>query len=148
MYSCFCKMVMSVNQLGLYGAVADMIQELPEGQVAPGRPVTSDQTEQEILIQPPRAELPSNDERHGNPLQECEQRFERLNRRPETFQIMLRSRFEFGRRWTILLCSSITERTQRLNLYAENMHYLEKTKRRIVQKGVSVATNDSALSWR
>ena len=57
------KTVMSVKQLSLYGAVADMIQELPEDQVAPGRPVASDQTEQEILIQPPIAEAPSNDER-------------------------------------------------------------------------------------
>ena len=44
------KMVMSVNQLSLYGAVADVIQELPEDQVAPGRPVAFDQTEQEILL--------------------------------------------------------------------------------------------------
>ena len=55
---------MSVNQLSLYGAVADMIQELPEDQRAPGRPVALDQTEQEILIQPPLAEVQSNDERH------------------------------------------------------------------------------------
>ena len=47
-------MVMSVNQLSLYGAVADMIQELPEDQVAPGRLDAADQT---------IAEVPSNDER-------------------------------------------------------------------------------------
>ena len=46
------EMVVSVNQLSLYGAIADMIQGLSEDQVAPGRPVASDQTEQEILIQP------------------------------------------------------------------------------------------------
>ena len=45
------KMVKSVKQLSLYGAVAD-IQELPEDQVAPGKLVASDQTEQEFLIQP------------------------------------------------------------------------------------------------
>ena len=71
-------MVMSVNQLSLHGAVAGMIQEFPEDQVAPGRPVASDQTEQEILIQPPIAEVPSNDERRWNLLQDHEQRFERL----------------------------------------------------------------------
>ena len=63
-------MVMSVNQLSLSGAVVDMIQELPENQVAPGRPVAADQTEQEILIQPSIAEVPSNDERQANLLQD------------------------------------------------------------------------------
>ena len=55
-------MVMSVNQLSLFGAMADMIQGLPEDQVVPGRLVASDQTEQGIPIQPPIAEVPSNDE--------------------------------------------------------------------------------------
>ena len=32
-------MVISVNQLSLYGAVADMIEELPVGQRAPGKPL-------------------------------------------------------------------------------------------------------------
>ena len=54
---------MSVNQLSLYGATADVIQELPEDQIAPRRLVASDQTEQEIFIQPPIAEVPSNDDR-------------------------------------------------------------------------------------
>ena len=45
-------MVMSVNKLSLYGPVADMIQELPEDQTAPGRLVALDQTEQEIPVQP------------------------------------------------------------------------------------------------
>ena len=75
-------MVMSVNRLSLHGAAADMIQELPEDQIAPGRPVALDQTEQEILIQPPYppiAEVPPNDERQGNLLQDNEQRFERLS---------------------------------------------------------------------
>ena len=72
------KIVISVNQLSLYGAIADMIQGLPEDQVASGRLVASDQTEQEILIQLPFAEVPSNDERQGNLLQDYEQRYERL----------------------------------------------------------------------
>ena len=72
------KMVMSVDQLSLYGAIAEVIQELPEDQVAPGRLVASE-TEQEMRIQPPIADVPSNDERP--------------TRRPETLQIMLRSRF-------------------------------------------------------
>ena len=36
----------------------------------------------------------------------------KTTRRPETIQIMLRSRFEFGRSWTIILCSSIIERIE------------------------------------
>ena len=38
-----------------------MIQEFPEDLVAPGRPVALDQTEQEILVQLPITEVPSND---------------------------------------------------------------------------------------
>ena len=56
-----------------------MIQELPEDQIAPERPVALDQTEQEILIQHPIAEAPSNDERQGNLFQDYEQIFERLS---------------------------------------------------------------------
>ena len=44
-------MVISVNQLSLYGAVADLIEELPDDQRAPGKPVAIDQMEQEILTQ-------------------------------------------------------------------------------------------------
>ena len=69
---------MSVNQLSLYGAVADMNQELPEEQIDPGRLVALDQTEQEIRIQPPVAEVPSNDERQGNLLQDYVRRCEKL----------------------------------------------------------------------
>ena len=106
------KMVMFVNQLRLYGAIADMIQGFPEDQVAPGRLVASDQTVQEILIQRPVAEVPSNDERQGKPPARSRAKFWKTTRRPETIQIVLRSRFDFGRSWTILLCSSITERTE------------------------------------
>ena len=55
-----------------------MIQELPEDQVAPARPVASDQMEQEILTQPPIAEVQANDQRQGNPVQDYERRFEKL----------------------------------------------------------------------
>ena len=76
MYSCFRKLVMSVNQLSLYGAVADLIEELLDDQRAPGKPVALDQTEQEILIQPLLAEVQANEERQRNLLQNCKQRFE------------------------------------------------------------------------
>ena len=55
------KMVISVNQLSLNGAVADLIKELPVDQRAPGKPVALDQMEQEILTQPPLAEVQADD---------------------------------------------------------------------------------------
>ena len=68
------KMVISVNQLSLHGAVADLIEKLPVGQRAPGKPFASGQLdEQEILTQLALAELQANEERQGNLLQENEQ---------------------------------------------------------------------------
>ena len=73
------QMVISVNQLSFYGAVVDMTEELPVGRRAPGKPVASGQLDkQEILTQPPLAELQANEERQGNLLQEYEQRFEKI----------------------------------------------------------------------
>ena len=67
------RIVISVNQLSLYGAVADMIAELPVDQRAPGKPVASGQLDkQEILTQPLLTELQANKERQGNLLQEYE----------------------------------------------------------------------------
>ena len=63
--------VISVNQLSLYGAVADVIEELPVVRRASGKPVASGQlVKQEILTQPPLAEMQANEERQGNLLQE------------------------------------------------------------------------------
>ena len=74
------QMIISVNQLSLYGAVAGMIAALQVGQRAPGKPVASGQLDkQEILTQPTLAELQSNEERQGNLLQESEERFEQLS---------------------------------------------------------------------
>ena len=56
-------MVISVNQRSLYEAVADLIKELPDDTRAPGKSVASDQMEQEILIHPLLAEVPSNNKR-------------------------------------------------------------------------------------
>ena len=54
-------MVISINQLSLYGAVADMIAELPVDQRVPVKPVASGQLDkQEILTRPPFAELQAN----------------------------------------------------------------------------------------
>ena len=74
------QMVISVNQLSLCWAVADMIAELPVDQRAPGKPVASGRLdEQEIITEPPLAELQANEERQGNLLQEYEERIEKLS---------------------------------------------------------------------
>ena len=58
------QMVISVNQLSLYGAVVDVIEELPVDQKAPVKPAASGQLdEQEILTQRPFVELQTNEER-------------------------------------------------------------------------------------
>ena len=73
-------MVIFVNQLSIYGAVADMIEELPVGQRAVEKPVASDPLDkQEILTQHPLAELQANEEWQGTLLQEHQQRFEKLS---------------------------------------------------------------------
>ena len=74
------QMVISVSQLSINGAVADMIEELPVGQRAPGKPAASGQLDkQEIFTQPPLAEVQANEDRQGNLLQGYEQRFEKLS---------------------------------------------------------------------
>ena len=74
------QMVISVNHLSIYGAVADMIEELPVGREALGKPVASGQLDkQEILTQSALAEMQANEERQWNLLQEYEQRFEKLS---------------------------------------------------------------------
>ena len=68
------KMVISVNQLSIYGAVTDMIEELQVGQRAVGKPKAQGQMDKvEILTQPPLAEMQANEERQGSLLQEYEQ---------------------------------------------------------------------------
>ena len=73
-------MVISVNQLSIYGAVAGMIEELPVGQRAVVKPKAPGQLGNvEILTPPPLAEMQANEERQGNLLQEHEERFEKLS---------------------------------------------------------------------
>ena len=63
------QMVISVNHLSLYGAVAEMIAEVPVDQL----------DKQEIISQPLPAEFHADEERQGNLLQEHEERFETLS---------------------------------------------------------------------
>ena len=82
------QMVISVNQLSIHGAVADMIEELPVGQKAPGKPAAPGQLEKpEILTQLPLAEVQANEERQGNLLQEYEQRFEKLSEDQKLYRL-------------------------------------------------------------
>ena len=56
-------MVISVNQLSIYGAVADMIEELLVGQRAVGKAIASGQLDKvKIVTQPPLAEMQANEE--------------------------------------------------------------------------------------
>ena len=88
-----------------------MIESSLVGQRAVGKPKAPGQLDEvEILTQRPLAEMQANEERQGNLLQEYEQRFEKIVRRPEVIQTMFRSRFEISPNWTILLCSSVTTR--------------------------------------
>ena len=135
------KVVKSVNQLSLFGAAADVIEELSQNQRAPGKAVALDHMEQEMLIQLPLAEVQASDERQGNLLQELRAKIWKTTRRREAIQIVLRCRFQFGRSWTNLWMD------RRLDLCAENSHHLV-TKRNIVQKVGSEAMKGSALSWK
>ena len=67
-------MVISVNQLSLHAAEADLIKELPVDQRAQGKLVALDQMEQEMFTQHPLAEVQADEERQGNLLQDYERR--------------------------------------------------------------------------
>ena len=140
------QMVISVNQLSIYGAVADMIEELPVGQRYVEKPKAPDQLDKvEILTQLPLAETQANEERQGNLLQEYEQRFEKLSRRPEVIQTMLRSRFEISRKWTIIPCSSVTER-KRKSIFMPRIYDASRSRRNSYQRVESKAMYNLALS--
>ena len=104
-------MVISVNQLSLYGAVADLIKDLPDDQRAQGNLLRQIRWNKKFLLnlllqkyKPMKSDretyckIPSEDLKK-----------QKTTRRPEVIRIVLRSKFEFGRSWTILLCSSVTE---------------------------------------
>ena len=138
------KMIISVNQLSLYGAVADSIKELADDQRAPGKPVGLDQMEEEFLTQPPLQKCkPMTSDREtcckitNKDLKNYQKTRSYPNCAPKQvwfwsklgdFSMLFRHRME-----------------RRIDLDAENTHYLEM-KRKIVQKGGSKAMHDSALS--
>ena len=58
------QMVISVNQLSIYGAAVDMIEEKPVGQRTVEKPKAPGQLEKvEIITKTPLAELQANEER-------------------------------------------------------------------------------------
>ena len=124
-----------------------MIQGLPEDQVAPGRLVASDQTEQEILIQPPIAEVRANDERQGNLLQDYEQIFERL---PED-QILCKLCSETGLHVVEVgqfFCALPSPKEPKIrSLCREHALPREDEEENSAKEWIR-STNDSALSWR
>ena len=119
------KMVISVNQLSLYGVAPDLIEELPHGQRAPGKIccIRSDGTE--ILTQHPLAEVQADDERQGNPSQDHERRFEKLPEDQNSSKLCS----EAGLIWSKLDNYSMLFRhrmERRIFLYAEYTRYLER----------------------
>ena len=57
-----------------------LVRELRENPLASGQ-----MDKQEIIAQPPLAELQANEERQGNLLQEYEQRFEKLSEKTRSY---------------------------------------------------------------
>ena len=86
--------VISVNQLTLYGAVADMIEELPVGRRAPGKPNKFLHNLLSQKCKPMKSDRGICCKNTTNDL--------RNYQRPEVIQTMLRSRFEIS-------CSSVTK---------------------------------------
>ena len=139
------KMVISVNQLSLYGAVANMIKELPCDQRAPGKPVALDQMEQEILIQPPIAEVQANDERQGSLLQDYERRFERVPKDQRLSKLCSEAGLnlvEIGQFFGALPSPDEPETQSLCREYA-----LPRDEEEIVQKDGSKAMHGLVLSW-
>ena len=113
------QMVISVDQLSIYGAVADMIDEIPVVQRAVGKPKAPSQPDKaDILTQSLLEEVQANEERQGNLLQQYEQRSEKLSSE---------ARFEISRNWTILPCSSVTKR-RRNSIFMPRIHDASRSK--------------------
>ena len=128
------QMVISVNQLSLYGAVADMIEELPNGQRAPGKPAAWSQLdEQEILTQPPLAEAQANEERQGNLLQENEQRFEKLSEDQKLSKLCSEASLnlvEVGQ----FFCALPSPRAERKSIFKPRMFGASRSRRNSFQR--------------
>ena len=96
--------------------MADLIKELLDDQRVPGKLVALDQTEQEILTQPPLAEVLAEEERQGNLLQKLRAKIRK---------------------------TTVTEWSEE-SIFMPRIHVTSS--RKIVQKGGSKSMHDSALS--
>ena len=134
-------MVISVNQLSIYGAVADMIEDLPVGQRAVGNPKHQVSWINKKFLHNLRSQncKPMKSDREtcckntSNNLKDCQK-----TRRPEVIQTMLRSRFEISRNWAILLCSSVTKR-RRKSIFMPRVYVFLEIKKELVKKDGSKA---------
>ena len=135
----FCQSFQSLRSSSTFD------QRIARRSESSGRLVAEDPTEQEILILPPVAEVQANDERRWDLLQEYERKFEKTTRRPEVIQIVLWSRFELGRDWTIFSMLLPSQNEPKNDCLAENTHYLEMTSEH-VWKGGSKAMQNLDLS--
>ena len=74
------RTVSSANQLSIFGAIADLCDEVPKGIGAPGKLAAPDHLEtMEIPTRPSAEETPINAQQRRNPVQEYEQKFEQLS---------------------------------------------------------------------
>ena len=140
------QMVISINQLSIFGAVADMIEKLPVGQRAVVKTKAPGQLDKvEILTQLSLAEMQANEERQGNLLHECERRFEKLSEDQKLSKLCSECKFEISRNWTIYFVLFRHQEEKEINLDAENTRCLE-IKKELVSKGGSKAMYDLAQS--
>ena len=73
------RTIMSVNQLSIYGAVADSCEESSDDSEVAVKPAANEDSESvEIPTELPVTDLHINAESQGNLLQDCEHKFEHL----------------------------------------------------------------------
>ena len=74
------RTIISANQLSVHGALTDLCRELSKDTMASEKLVAHDPLEtMEIPTEPPTADPRTDEQRRGNMLQECEQKFEQLS---------------------------------------------------------------------
>ena len=73
------RAIISVNQISICGAVADLCKELSKDSEFAGKPAANEDLESmEIPTELPIADLHTNAELQGNLLQDCENKFEHI----------------------------------------------------------------------
>ena len=111
------KMVISVNQLSLCGAVADMMKKVTW---------RSNSCRETCCIWS-YCRSTSQWRATGKLVAKLRAKIWKTIRRPEISQIVFRSKFEFGRSWTILLCSSVTKWSEEL-IFMPRIHVSSRRK--------------------